>query len=725
MKRLLFSLLFLFLASCSMNQDNNQISSSIINNPGITNPEDKPSSNEETVVEDNSVIMSERVVVTNLTNIDDSIKNIFGSDYVKVSKYNVERMTFVNHIIFIYDDKLLRSAPPGLFGVFKLEPLDVIVKEFKNKKYTFIHPSTTLNAPKFLNEINIENVTKIGEQRLMVKSVVSELYPGIVEHGNIGILTSAYKTSELVPFLPRGTYKVFNDSRSFFEEKLDTRIILYGVNDDLGYPPSRFNKTVGRGEIEGFEHTDGSSIILVRFSNEQLFEAFYMDERVLKIRGKLSQGEVRNYFTREFPRQTDKFIKRNQPYTGTLSQLEPRLSDLNVCRLQENKPDGWYANQKGFPAYTRIPVTGDVNIAILALDFPDVKGEEDFLQIYLSQVETLENWSEFVSGGKMSYKVQFPNKWITAPKEAKFYTNLESRLNNQQYWGATITDDIQSVSDSIQQILTAADNYIDWSVVDFLQILMPLEAHKYGTFIYAHGMENISTPRAGKVNFPVFGDIVKHFTPLNPDPLQRTIWDWVAHEILHFQGVIGHGPMNGGQFGIMMNQHGQSKALISYESFVLGHFDENHIACVEPENLDDELVIKLESIDQTGGSPGIKSLMIPLSDSEMIVVEKRSEGPFSVLAPEFRGFTAYFIDVSKDSVRCDLCEPIRMEMANFWRYIRSDTEIMVCATTSFLNPSGLCGYPSVVQQPGYYLDFNGFRFEFFNDGVLSVKRLFN
>jgi hypothetical protein len=721
MKRLVFSLLFLFLASCSGDSVNSQLSSSIISSPEIMKPEDEQTnSNEETLVEDNSIIMADRVIVTNLTNIDESINKIFGSDFVKIKKYNPERLTLVNHIVFIYDDALLRSAPPGMFGVFKLEPLDLIVKEFKNKKYTFIHPSTTLHAPSVLNELSIESVSKISVQRLMVKSVVDELYPGITEHGNIGILTSAFKTNEQVPFLPNGTYKLFNDSKGFFEEKLDTRIILYGLSDDLGYPPALFNKKLNRGEIEGFVHTDGSVVILVRFSNDQLFEAYYMDERVLKIRNKLTQMEVYPYFARKSYNKPVGFIQQSQPYTGPISQLEPRLIDLNVCRLQEkNNSYG-----KAFPNYSQIAKTGEINIAILALDFPDMPGDPNLIKGYLSQVETLEKWSEFVSGGKMKYKVQFPDKWITAPKDGKFYSNLENRSTNQQYMGAPITEETQSVSASIQQILTAADNDIDWSVVDYLQIILPLEIDKYITFIYIGYMDNISTPKAGSVNFPLVGGVVKNLSPLSNDTTQRSIWDWVAHELLHFQGLIGHGPMNGSQFGIMMNQHAKSKALLSYESFLMGHFDEQQIACIDPEKLDDELVIKLESLDKTGGQPGIKSLMIPLSESEMIIVEHRTDGPFSELSPEFKGFTAYFIDVSKKEVRCDACETLKMEMANFWRYIRSSNEIMGCNSDTN-NHIGQCGYPSLVQQPGYYLDFNGFRFEFFDDGILSVKRLFN
>jgi hypothetical protein len=408
------------------------------------------------------------------------------------------------------------------------------------------------------------------------------------------------------------------------------------------------------------------------------------------------------------------------PLLNKLSDLAFRVSDLNVCKIQEPNKTQNYFQQKGFPYKSWIPISGELNIGILAVDFPDVAGEQDFLPIYQSQIKDLENWSSFVSGGKMTYKVHFPNQWIRAPKEARFYTNLQSRLNNQQYWGAAITEDLQPTEESLRQILVAADNYIDWSIINFLQILFPLASGKYGVFVYSHGAD-INTPRAGKVNFPVFGDVVTNFSPISPDPLARTMWDWVVHEALHFQGVNGHGPLNGGPYSIMMNQHGPSKALLSWESFLLDYFDDRHIACVETDNLNEELILQLESLDKTGAQPGIKSLMIPLNETELIVVEYRTNGPFSTLTPDLTGFTAYYINTTLESVRCDSCNQDEMELLNFWRYIRNKNQILKCEN-NFNTPIGLCESPSIVQRPGYKLDFKGINFEFHNDGIVSVKR---
>lgn len=738
MKKTIIICLSVLLTACSNNYSTNEpINSSLVSQQvsSITSSSSvssKPQEEDEIeIVEpvDKSPIITDTVVVTKYKNQESNLENLLGKNLTIVTNYDYERFLNVNNIVIIYDSILLRETPPGMFGVFRFEPLDIIVKNINNKKVTLIHPSNEKHVAEVLKNLKSESLFTPGEQRLMVKTVVDELYPGLSVHGKIGVLTKTIPEGSFIPFLPRGTHTIFNDANKFFQASLDTRIIMYEIDDDLNYPPSRFNKTLNRGEIEGFTHTDGSKMILIRYSNIQRFESYFLDERVLNFNGKYTDEEVRKAFGNRpgYQNSPITFVPSDAPFIGSLSQIDTKLSPLNVCRIEQaNKRDGDYTNQKGFPFYTKVPVNGEVNVAILAVDFPDVPGEAEFLPIYQSQIDDLENWSEFVSGGKMKYKVHFPNQWIRAPKEAKFYTTLQSRLDNRQYWDAVITEDLQPTSESIKQILLAADELVDWKVVDFLQILFPLDAYNYGVFVYSHGID-ITTPRAGKVNIPVFGDVVKHFTPLSPDPLARTVWDWIAHEVLHFQGIIGHGPHNGAYFGIMMNQHGQTKALLSWESFLMGHFDEQQIACIEPENLTEEVALKLDSLDLTGGQPGIKSLMIPLSKTELVVVEYRTEGPFSILSPELKGFTAYYMDIAKESIRCDSCEPIRMEQLNFWRYLRNDNEILFCdAAFGGGGPiNGICGLPSIVQKPGYYLDFNGIRFEFFNDGILKVKRLYN
>jgi hypothetical protein len=185
-----------------------------------------------------------------------------------------------------------------------------------------------------------------------------------------------------------------------------------------------------------------------------------------------------------------------------------------------------------------MPIRGKVNIAIVAVEFPDVSGEQEFLPIYQEQMGRIEEWSRFVSNGQMEYVVHFPNRWIMAPKEAKFYTNPNSRNSpNSQNKIASAGEEFQSVEESINQIIRAADDYIDWSIIDFVQFIFPYDTEQYGTFLYSHGGD-FSTPKAGSVNFPVYGETVLEFNPFAPNPRNRTHWDWIVHEILHFQGII-------------------------------------------------------------------------------------------------------------------------------------------------------------------------------------------
>jgi hypothetical protein len=146
---------------------------------------------------------------------------------------------------------------------------------------------------------------------------------------------------------------------------------------------------------------------------------------------------------------------------------------------------------------------------------------------------------------------------------------------------------------------------------------------------------------------------------------RSTIWDHLIHELLHFQGFMGHGPENGSGLGIMQNQWGNSKAVSTWEAFMAGWFGVDEILCIEKSNLSEPLRITLGSIDSFDKNP--VSLIIKLSDEEAIIVEKRSNGKYTNFNKSYKylgfpsrssfanknTFTAYYLNVNKPPYRDD------------------------------------------------------------------------
>jgi hypothetical protein len=99
----------------------------------------------------------------------------------------------------------------------------------------------------------------------------------------------------------------------------------------------------------------------------------------------------------------------------------------------------------------------------------------------------------------------------------------------------------------------------------------------------------------------------------------------------------------------MINEHTFSKAILSWEGFLAEWYGDDDVQCIEKENLEEPLVVKLDSLDKLGGQPGNKNLMVRLSDTKLLVLEYRTDGPYSSLPRYMRGIFPYVIDITKES----------------------------------------------------------------------------
>jgi hypothetical protein len=743
MKKIGLLILFILLSACSVAVIEEPFVPPVVEVPVIEEviteeipPIEEDLIVEEPVMEKPSIVIPEgaTVVITKIDLAKDILDGLLEvEEYFIFDELVFEYVEPASHIVLIYEDELIKETPPLSFGVAELTPMDVAVRHIQGKTFSLIYPASTTHAESFLELLQHDDIHQVGKQMVRYQPIIDEIYPFMTKYGRVGVLTELAKPGESVPFLPRGTHQVFNDASSFFAADLDTRVIFYPHDNDLGYSPSRFGKRIDRGDVEGFIDNNGIRTILIRERFHERIEWFFLSYEVLGLEGKFNSRQITDLFEYNGPYyrgarlnfQTRPFIPRDVPFLGMLSEINQFTAPLDLCRIQQTNrrannfghPD--INDNHGFPMLYNVPPSGDVNIAIVAIDFPDVPGEEQYLPIYLSQVDTFIEWGHFVSDGQLNYVIQFPDRWIRAPREAKYYTRMGGVQMDMTRPDAIAT---QPFEESVRQLVVAADDFVDWSVIDFVQFVFPIASHVYAVDLQGP-VFNLYSPNAGFVSFWAWGAAYEQFRPDSPDPAFRTLWDWIVHEVVHYQGLGGHGPLNGSHYSIMMNQHGQSKALLAWESFLMGFFDEQHIACIDPDTIDQPIHLQLDSLDQKGGAPGLKSVMIPVGEFEIVVVEYRTDGPFSTLSPEFHGFTAYYIDVDGERVRCDWCDPILMEQQNFWHYLRNATETLEC-DRGLMPGSPTCGHPSVVQYPGHHLDFFGVRLEFFNDGVLSIRKLY-
>lgn len=312
-----------------------------------------------------------------------------------------------------------------------------------------------------------------------------------------------------------------------------------------------------------------------------------------------------------------------------------KSSPLDECKLQETQNIAG-ASSKGFPSRTRgVPNQGTVKMVIVPYDYLGNEGTKEELDYYFKNLEkNLETWSRYWSKGKMVYEVViYPGNWI--------------RVNSP----------VQS--QDVNLLAQAADPFVDFSETAFFFPFFPptKEIDKYAFY----GEKTINTQEG---NLKVFSFVYNNKLP--------NVWAWVAHEALHPQGFIGHGPANGSPLGLLMNQDSMvNSGITSWESFVHGWWGEQEILCLDASKISKSLTISLGIMDKL--SSGFEAAVIKLSHEEAIVVERRGPGPFSKLKDSL---TAYKLNVNKPVARCDECQDF--DRNNWWQYLKEkDNDLYV------------------------------------------------
>lgn len=547
--------------------------------------------------------------------------------------------------------------------------------------------------------------------------------------GKIGVISISMDLNRTYKFLEGLNSKVYNRYDLFDEANYDTILVLYQGNLLDFYHPSIWGvSSIQIGQVL-IRTVRERKVIMAHFESFDVATRLLpqLDQRIFTIQEDSTLDEFFEWQAMN-PMPEKEVIK-----TPVILSDESRLQPIDVCRLRQTKV---YPNEsphsRGFPLkYNVVPTKGIVNVAFLALDFPDVQGDPALIQQWLDEIYTIEAWSQFLASGIMEYRVHFEPKWITTPKDAKWY-GCEScmRIIEANNYDEPLSDRLQPEMEAINQVFTAADEYYDWANMDFAHMAFPTraEADPYWVRLYSHGGNN-STPRAGNVFVPVFGGYIGWMAP---DFTDYTFWDFMAHEILHEQGLVGHGPYNGANYSIMQNQHGYSKMLLSWEVFLLDWWNEDHLACIEFDDLDEPFVFEIDSLDQNGIlTEGAKNLMIRLNNEEIIVIEYRTNGPFSDLPKELHGVTAYIVNVNKPNYRCDIgCEDLSLEereSRNYWRYLKDYNNTQPCVLGDFHPVYGyqqqrFCNQPAFVHQPGAVIYFEDIVITVLEDNVVEVKR---
>jgi hypothetical protein len=104
--------------------------------------------------------------------------------------------------------------------------------------------------------------------------------------------------------------------------------------------------------------------------------------------------------------------------------------DVESCKLLDARRNKQQPNNVGFPLQEDIiPVTGNLNVIVIPVDFSDRPGGQLPSEYLIDQTNKMNEWYKFFSGNQVNLSFQIGKEWVRAPKADSEYVVPKSVAN--------------------------------------------------------------------------------------------------------------------------------------------------------------------------------------------------------------------------------------------------------------------------------------------------------
>lgn len=322
---------------------------------------------------------------------------------------------------------------------------------------------------------------------------------------------------------------------------------------------------------------------------------------------------------------------------------------IEQCKIKDTRPpEVRYFGATGFPApKARMPNNGEVTVAIVPIDFPDALAGADPMNQIGKELDAIDRWTEFFTGGRLKYNWIVPEQWLTMPKDSKYYVWDKSYISDGDLFKMS-DKQLQSSQDQATQVFTEAEKVMDLNTVNYAWVFSNPDAKLVD---WGPGPTNSATQTVKTKTstyqldyFPIgtylFGNVPEYSH-------QRPLWTSMLHEMGHAHGLAGHAPGNEWTFDFMT----AGGTLNAWNGWIVGWIPDEDFVCLDGTKTGTYKVV-LDSVDLNLG--GTIAAVIRLSDHEVIVVESRRKGPFSIdFQPGHSAVMAYYVNSKREANRYD------------------------------------------------------------------------
>ena len=327
---------------------------------------------------------------------------------------------------------------------------------------------------------------------------------------------------------------------------------------------------------------------------------------------------------------------------------------LDICRVpDQSTTDRTWGPSIAFPIpsgkqFAKIPRVGAINALIIPIDFPDTPGKGSPNDLTFEIVTKANEWMKWYSQGKSYYKFQTYNSWIRAPKNSAEYLPIPYTPPPPPNAEGALTGKGRDQFAIASEYLDLAKDYFDYRDAHTIFFLYPNEVKIWSEF-WGLGINEKtrgwkSTDDSRLINVWIASSSYRQRFYNFP------VWAFFLHENLHNQGLQGHAPNQGSNFGIMTNQYGLSLPLTSWDTLIIDWQIENQFYCLQKENLAPTTLV-MSPMERE--EVGTKAIMIRLSKSQVLVIESRRKDKWSSgsngfpgLPDGFYGLIVYKVDTT-------------------------------------------------------------------------------
>lgn len=337
------------------------------------------------------------------------------------------------------------------------------------------------------------------------------------------------------------------------------------------------------------------------------------------------------------------FAKSNPVVFPKSTLSNPSLfSNHEICKIADGDPA--LSNMTaGFPIpFGRIDLTKGARIKVLGVDFADKLGGTSSPKA-ASEYKTsaVEKFWKAQSTVPVGFDWSWNSDWMHLPGPIKTYglggSFFEGKFNPAQYFGF------------VRNIISLADPFTDFSGINFLFITFPpgITNDEIGTFL-VHTQGSYPTGEGTIFNLIVAGGDYANA-------------DTYIHEFGHALGLtdirdtqdVGNQKSDGMYYDIMNNP--RYPELLVWHRFLLGFLEDQQIHCITSPEPSTHLIEPVAA-----NTRGVKGLIVPISNTEAIVVESRRSIGFDtalINRNDLVGVVVYTLDTKIPYRR----SPVRVE----------------------------------------------------------------